>query len=593
MEKLKLVIWDLDETFWKGILSEGEIVPIHKNIELVKQLTKRGIINSICSKNDFDQAKNKLVELGVWEYFVFPSISWNPKGECVKNIVKNCQLRNPNIIFVDDNNQNLQEVLFYNEGINVVMPEKLSELIGNPTTIGKDDAELSRLKQYKILEEKYKFQQNFSDNTSFLKQSEIRICIIKNLQLYIDRISELIERTNQLNFTKKRISQKEVEVLVANPEYECACIEVKDRFGDYGICGFYALNTKTNILEHFVFSCRILNLYIENYLYNKLGRPTLNIVKPVTANLDENIDVTWVSEYEIASGADEKKDNKRKPRILFIGGCDLEQMCHYIDKNKFEVVTDFNYPNHDGVPVHREHTCYLRDRQMMSGEDKELVYSLPFGDPKMYDMSFFNGDYDILVYSCLMNYTHEVYRHKKKNYRISYGGYMTEGEMMDYLSFTDEQKKSFTKTFQYEGLQTPDSFKEDLEWLVKNTKTPIVFINGAEVDGICEAEPYAYTRHVEMNRTLKLFIDSHLDRCHLIDVRKLTNNKTDFRDTIRHYSRPIYVKMADCLLDVIEENHKHLSSLQVAIKYKMQYFREVIGSLYFRIRRKLKKKLFS
>ena len=58
--KIKLVIWDLDETFWKGILSEGEVEPIEANIGLVRRLTDIGIVNSICSKNDIDKAEAAL-----------------------------------------------------------------------------------------------------------------------------------------------------------------------------------------------------------------------------------------------------------------------------------------------------------------------------------------------------------------------------------------------------------------------------------------------------------------------------------------------------------------------------------------------------
>ena len=53
---VKLVVWDLDETFWKGTLSEEGITPIIGNIELVKQLAQRGIISSVCSKNDHGSA---------------------------------------------------------------------------------------------------------------------------------------------------------------------------------------------------------------------------------------------------------------------------------------------------------------------------------------------------------------------------------------------------------------------------------------------------------------------------------------------------------------------------------------------------------
>lgn len=52
--KIKLIIWDLDETFWKGILSEGPISPIKENLSLLQTLTDHGIVNSICSKNDYE-----------------------------------------------------------------------------------------------------------------------------------------------------------------------------------------------------------------------------------------------------------------------------------------------------------------------------------------------------------------------------------------------------------------------------------------------------------------------------------------------------------------------------------------------------------
>lgn len=51
-QKIKIVIWDLDETFWKGTFSEENIIAIPENIQLVKDLTDMGIVNAVCSKND-------------------------------------------------------------------------------------------------------------------------------------------------------------------------------------------------------------------------------------------------------------------------------------------------------------------------------------------------------------------------------------------------------------------------------------------------------------------------------------------------------------------------------------------------------------
>ena len=108
MEKIKLVIWDLDETFWKGTLSEEGIIPIQKNIDIINKLTNRGIINSIVSKNTFEIAKEKLVEIGVWDKFIFPTIEWSAKGPLIKELIDKCQLRASNVLFIDDNHLNLK-----------------------------------------------------------------------------------------------------------------------------------------------------------------------------------------------------------------------------------------------------------------------------------------------------------------------------------------------------------------------------------------------------------------------------------------------------------------------------------------------------
>lgn len=78
--KIKLIIWDLDETFWSGTLLEHDVICPEEHKELLRLTTETGIVNSICSKNDNATTRAKLTELGVMDYFVFPSINWQPKG---------------------------------------------------------------------------------------------------------------------------------------------------------------------------------------------------------------------------------------------------------------------------------------------------------------------------------------------------------------------------------------------------------------------------------------------------------------------------------------------------------------------------------
>ena len=99
-DKIKLVIWDLDECFWKGTLSEEGVCPNDDNIQLVKDLTDRGVVNSICSKNDLYPTIQKLKEYQIHDYFVFPSIDWTPKGQRIAKLINDMGLRPVNCLFI-------------------------------------------------------------------------------------------------------------------------------------------------------------------------------------------------------------------------------------------------------------------------------------------------------------------------------------------------------------------------------------------------------------------------------------------------------------------------------------------------------------
>jgi len=152
---IKLVIWDLDETFWKGTLTEGEIELPSENIELVKYLAGRGIISSIASKNDFEKVKRILSDAGVWDYFVFPSISFDPKGQRIADIISNAGLRPDNVLFIDDNFNNLEEAKYFSKGLMTALPLNIfAYLKSHSEAKGKPDTDLTRLKQYRLLQRK-------------------------------------------------------------------------------------------------------------------------------------------------------------------------------------------------------------------------------------------------------------------------------------------------------------------------------------------------------------------------------------------------------------------------------------------------------
>ena len=75
---IRVLIWDLDESFWSGTLDDAGPPPrpIAQHCALVKSLAARGVVSSICSRNDPTAVRAHLQCLGMWEWFVFASVSW-------------------------------------------------------------------------------------------------------------------------------------------------------------------------------------------------------------------------------------------------------------------------------------------------------------------------------------------------------------------------------------------------------------------------------------------------------------------------------------------------------------------------------------
>jgi len=341
--KVKLVVWDLDETFWRGTLSEEGIVAVERNMEIVAELPRRGILNSICSKNDPEQTKAKLVELGVWDWFVFPSISFNPKGKAVAEMIEGAALRAENVLFIDDNRMNLEEVRFFNPRIMTAHPDDvLDGLLDHPNLAGKPDPELTRLKQYRFLQRKVE-ERSASDlsNEEFLHASNIRVTIDYDVESNFERIVDLVNRANQLNYTKLRLNTPEdlaeFRALLGMFGSHAGCVHAADNYGDYGLIGFFLLRrrARTKKLVHFVFSCRTMNMGIEQYVYQSLDRPDVEIVNPVSYGLEPHKAVDWINAGAGAGGEAAKGPDRK---LVLLGGCDLLQLASYCSSNRMEFV---------------------------------------------------------------------------------------------------------------------------------------------------------------------------------------------------------------------------------------------------------------
>ena len=207
--KIKLIIWDLDETFWNGTISEQKVAPVKQACDLVLLSSKKGIVNSICSKNDEKPCIDKLKEWDLDKYFVFNSINWEPKGQRIKDTVESMNLRTCNVLFIDDNKLNLEEAKFFCPDILTMLPDKIGELYAAVSMLDKNYhvLKVTRCLKRKIRLKRVSVQmKNFCDRAI---STLIFIRIVRNtltdcMSLYSVQISLILRKCVQRKTNLKR-----------------------------------------------------------------------------------------------------------------------------------------------------------------------------------------------------------------------------------------------------------------------------------------------------------------------------------------------------------------------------------------------------
>jgi FkbH-like protein len=567
-EPLKLVVWDLDETLWRGTLSEGEVELDPARAELVRELNRRGIVNSICSKNDFATARERLQRFSLWDQFVFASIDWSPKGQRLAQLIEDMQLRPVNVLFVDDSIGNLQEALHYVPGLQTADEGVLAALLSFPQTTGKDDRGLSRLGHYRLLERKRSDRRQVaSSNEEFLRSCEIGVELATVTRDDAARLLELVNRSNQLNFTKSRLTEPQLFALLAEaPQRDTGYVRVRDRYGDYGVCGFYSL--RDGRLTDFVFSCRILNMGVEQWLYARLGEPEITVVGDVASSLQVDQPVDWITQVEPAASPPATRKERRSvanSRILLKGGCDLFLLNGFLGG---AIKTEFTYPSSTGAEVHSDHTEVLRrsSRETVA-EFGPTIDRLPFLDRAAYASRIVRRpkSFGTLIFSVLMDYTQGLYRLDDSEFVVGYGQHDVDAtdpanwaaleKRWGYVGIDAAFLEWFSERFHYEGPLAPDRFQENIRWLADQLppSTRIVLINGSEVAGASEAEPDRHLHHRRMNGALDEVVDE-IPNAVVCDVRPFVVSTDDLTDNLRHYTRQTYLRMAEQLKEIVGDD---------------------------------------
>jgi FkbH-like protein len=278
-DKVKCVIWDLDQTAWDGILGEQDADTVALRPEVRRTmmvLDERGILQSIASKNDHDTAWRVLERLGVAHLFLNPQINWEPKSANIHRIVSALNIGVDSCAFIDDSPFERAEVAHELPGIRVFADSDAATLLARPEfDVPVTEESRQRRAFYRAESERKEQAVPYGDRyEAFLRTCEMKATLFRPTKPeHVERCLELLHRSNQLNLSTHRYTREELAQLLARRDALCICTSSSDRFGEYGIVGFASLVLSNDcaVLKDFVLSCRVAQKKLENAWFRWLA----------------------------------------------------------------------------------------------------------------------------------------------------------------------------------------------------------------------------------------------------------------------------------------------------------------------------------
>lgn len=296
-KKVKCVAWDLDNTVWDGILGEDGIdgVTLRPHIaELIRRFDERGILNTVCSKNDEALAKTALEKFGLWDYFLYPKINWKPKSGNLVEIAKLLNINIDTFAFVDDSAFERAEVELTLGCVRVYADSEAESLPSRPEFDVPVTADSKKRRAFYMAEAQRKdafTESDSGDYKAFILSCgfviDVALCKTKE-DIY--RCHELLMRTNQLNASTNRIPADEFRAIAAAPDRLVLRVKCGDRYGEYGTVGCLILDTRGEQLlcTDFVISCRVAKKKVESavimFLMQKHGKSMDIVYRPSERN---------------------------------------------------------------------------------------------------------------------------------------------------------------------------------------------------------------------------------------------------------------------------------------------------------------------
>ncbi len=296
----KLLVLDLDNTVWGGVVGEtgphGIAVretPDGEAFRAFQQhclgLARRGVVLAVCSKNNpadaeepFEKNKDMVLKR---EHFAAFEASWDPKAQAISRIAAQLRLGLDSFVFFDDNPAEREQVRQALPEVEVVeVPEDPADYVRaleeglwfEAVSLTAEDA--ARAEQYRAESERRALEEQFTSLDGYLRSLEMVAVTRRVDEADLDRVVQLLGKTNQFNLTTRRHGADVVQAWTDDPRTVPLTVRLADKFGDHGlvavVLGVPAVE-QTLRIDTWLMSCRVIGRRLEQHTLTELGRAAI------------------------------------------------------------------------------------------------------------------------------------------------------------------------------------------------------------------------------------------------------------------------------------------------------------------------------
>ena len=241
LSKTKVLLVDFDNTLWKGVMADGDVVHDREGQKLLHELKDAGILLVSLSKND--PRNIRWGELALeQDDFVLHKISWDTKPQSVMEAAQQLDLDPKSFVLLDDNPVERELVVIGAPGVTALDPldpetwDILRLLLKFPAT-GQTEEAGRRTTMYRETAQRREALGASVDYATMMSSLELNTRWRKAHKGDLDRLNELVNRTNQFNTTTVRYSTAELATIVSATDRAIYVASLADKFGDLGVVG--------------------------------------------------------------------------------------------------------------------------------------------------------------------------------------------------------------------------------------------------------------------------------------------------------------------------------------------------------------------